>query len=58
MSRKIRVDIETTWAGVGAVEYFEVADEATEDEIAEDAHDIFQNYCNYGFSEVQEGETE
>ena len=52
MTRKIRVDIETTWSGVGEVEYFEVEDDATEEDIAEQAHEIFQQYCNYGWSEV------
>lgn len=32
MVRKIRVDIETTWSGVGETEYFEVEDHAIEDE--------------------------
>ncbi|BDG67564.1 hypothetical protein ENLAB_11280 [Enterococcus innesii] len=29
---KIRIDIETTWSGVGETEYFEVEDDAIEDE--------------------------
>ncbi|MFS0944187.1 hypothetical protein [Enterococcus casseliflavus] len=54
MTRKIRVDIETTWSGVSEVEYFEVEDDATEEDIAEEAHEIFQQYCNYGWSEVEQ----
>lgn len=54
MTRKIRVDIETTWVGASEVEYFEVEDDATEEEIAEQAHDIFQQYCSYGWSEVEQ----
>lgn len=52
MSKKFRVDIETWWAGVGAVEYFEMSDDATEKEIADTAKEIFLDYCNYGYSEV------
>ena len=54
MTRKIRVDIETTWSGVGEVEYFEVEDDATEEDISEEAYEIFQQYCNYGWSEVEQ----
>jgi hypothetical protein len=54
--KKIRVDIETNWAGVGEVEYFEVEDDATDDEIADEAREIFFNRCNYGWSEVEEEE--
>lgn len=56
MSRKFRVDIETSWAGVGEVEYFEMPDDATEEDIAAEAKEIFLNYCNYGYSEVVDGE--
>ncbi|MGF2052862.1 DUF7167 family protein [Enterococcus casseliflavus] len=58
MTRKIRVDIETTWSGAGEVEFFEVEDDATEEEIAEQAHDIFQGYCSYGWSEVEQGQAD
>ncbi len=54
MIRKIRVDIETNWVGAKETEYFEVDDDATEEEIAEQAHDIFQQYCSYGWGEVEE----
>ncbi|MGM0164957.1 DUF7167 family protein [Enterococcus sp. DIV1059_2] len=57
MSKKIRLDIETTWAGVGQVEFFEVEDNATAEEIAEEAQDIFSSYCSYGWSEVEGEDT-
>ena len=56
MTRKFRVDIETNWAGVRAIEYLEMPDDATEEEIADEAREIFYNYCNYGVSEVLEQE--
>lgn len=56
MTRKIRVDIETNWAGVGEVGYFEVEDDATDEEIADEAREIFFNWCNYGWSEVDKEE--
>lgn len=54
MTRRFRVDIETTWAAIGETEYFEVSDDATNEEIAEEAREVFSNYCSYGFSEVKE----
>ncbi|MDA9472069.1 hypothetical protein [Enterococcus sp. 5H] len=54
MTRRFRVDIETTWAGVGETEYFEVSDDATDEEIAEEAREIFSSYCSYGYSEDKE----
>lgn len=54
MTRKFRVDIETTWAAIGETEYFEVSDDATDEDIADEARDIFNNYCSYGFYEVKE----
>lgn len=54
MTRKFRVDVETSQAGIGETDYFEVPDDATEEEIAETAGEIFFSYCNYGFSEVKE----
>lgn len=50
--RQIRVDIETTWAGVSETEFFEVDRNTTEKEIEEIASDIFSSYCSYGWSEV------
>lgn len=52
MTRKIRVDIETNWVGAEETEYFEVEDDATDEEIAGEAREIFFNWCNYGWSEV------
>ncbi|MFR3684207.1 MAG: hypothetical protein ACLTXM_04110 [Enterococcus sp.] len=54
MVRKFRVDIETFWAGINATDFFEVPDDATEEEIEADAKEIFMDYCSYGFSEVEE----
>ncbi|MGG5339716.1 hypothetical protein [Enterococcus mundtii] len=51
--KKIRIDIETCWSSVGAVEYFKVEDDGAEEEIVEEAKEIFYNYCNYGYEEVQ-----
>lgn len=56
MSRKFRIDIETAWAGIGEVEYFEMPDNATEEDIEDEAKEFFFNYCNYGYSEVKEEE--
>lgn len=56
MTRKFRVDIETNWACVGTIEYLEMPDDATEEEIADEAREIFFNYCNYGVSEVEQEE--
>lgn len=56
MTTKFRVVIETNWAGVGTIEYFEMPDDATEEEIADEAREIFFNYCNYGVSEVEKEE--
>lgn len=54
MTRKFRIDIETTWVGAGETDFFEVPDDATEEDIEESAKDIFFTYCNYGFEEVKE----
>lgn len=53
MTRKFRVCIETNWAGVGEIEYFEMPDDATDEEIEEEAREVFYNYCNYGYAEVK-----
>lgn len=54
MTRKFRVDIETTWVGVGETDYFEVPADATEEDIEEAAKDIFSDYCSYGYEELEE----
>lgn len=56
MTRKFRVDIETNWASVGETDYFEMPDDATDEEIADEAREVFFNCCNYGYSEVTEQE--
>ena len=58
MTRRFRVDIETTWAGIGETEYFVVSDDATDEEIADEAREIFSTYCSYGFCEIKEGESQ
>lgn len=50
--RKFRVVIETPFAAGEIIEDFEVDDDATDDEIADEARDIFLNNCNYGYSEI------
>lgn len=50
--RKFRVVIETPFAAGEIIEDFEVDDDATDDEIADEAKDIFFNNCNYGYSEI------
>ncbi|HCI6019575.1 TPA: hypothetical protein NPN74_001618 [Klebsiella quasipneumoniae subsp. quasipneumoniae] len=50
--RKFEVIIETPFVGGEIVEQFEVEDDATEEEIKEEARDIFFNNCNYGYHEI------
>lgn len=50
--RKFRVTIETPFAGGDNVEDFEVEDDATMEEIEDEAKEIFLNNCNYGYDEV------
>lgn len=56
MMRKFKVVIETPFVNGEIIEYFEVEDDATDEEIADEAKDVFLNSCNYGFSEVPEGD--
>ncbi|HDE1046071.1 TPA: hypothetical protein PCB23_002267 [Klebsiella pneumoniae] len=53
--RKFKVTIETGLVGGNFEEIFEVEDDATDEEIAEEAKDIFLNQCNYGYSEITGG---
>lgn len=57
MMRKFKVTIETGLVGGNFEEIFEVEDDATDEEIAAEAKDIFLNQCNYGYSEIT-GEAE
>ncbi|MEG8497807.1 hypothetical protein U4P14_10475 [Klebsiella pneumoniae] len=50
--RHFRVVIETPFVGGEIIEDFAVDDDATEEEIAEEAKDIFLNSCNYSFHEI------
>ncbi|EIS7448080.1 hypothetical protein GHU73_12165 [Citrobacter werkmanii] len=50
--RRFKVTIETGIVGGNFEEEFEVEDDATDEEIAAEAKDIFMNQCNYGFSEI------
>ena len=50
--RKFKVIIETPFVGGTIEDEFEVEDDATEEEIAEEARDVFLNSCNYGFYEI------
>lgn len=49
--KRIRVDIETPTGGP-YVEFFDVDDDASDEDIAAEAADVFGNYCNYGWSEA------
>lgn len=52
--RHFRVVIETPFANGEIIEDFAVEDDATDEDIAEEARDIFFNNCNYGYSEITE----
>lgn len=52
MMRKFKVTIETGVVGGDFEEMFEVEDDATDEEIAAEAKDIFMNQCNYGYREI------
>ncbi|MBS4360652.1 hypothetical protein F3179_18475 [Escherichia coli] len=50
--RKFKIIIETGIAGGDFEDEFEVDDDATPDEIHDEAKDIFFNYCNYSYHEI------
>jgi hypothetical protein len=54
--KTIRVTIETAWVGANETVYIEVENDATEEEIADAAHEEFLNYCSYGYSELGQDE--
>lgn len=56
MMKQVRVNIETSWVGASEEIIIEVDDDATEEEIAEAAHEEFLNYCSYGYSVIGEEE--
>ncbi|EHR6563926.1 hypothetical protein KUW64_002798 [Escherichia coli] len=45
-------------AGGDFEDEFEVDDDATPDEIHDEAKDIFFNYCNYSYHEIKDEEEE
>ncbi len=56
--RKLKIIIETGIAGGDFEDEFEVDDDATPDEIQDEAKDIFFNYCNYSYHEIKDEEEE
>ncbi|EFI6094574.1 hypothetical protein G3813_003575 [Escherichia coli] len=56
--RKFKIIIETGIAGGDFEDEFEVDDDATPDEIQDEAKDIFFNYCNYSYHEIKDEEEE
>ena len=56
--RKFKIIIETGIAGGDFEDVFEVDDDATPEEIHDEAKDIFFNYCNYSYHEIKDEEEE
>ncbi|MBW0063798.1 hypothetical protein HC347_01950 [Escherichia coli] len=56
--RKFKIIIETGIAGGDFEDVFEVDDDATPDEIHDEAKEIFFNYCNYSYHEIKDEEEE
>ncbi|CTU13142.1 putative prophage protein [Escherichia coli] len=54
--RKFKIIIETGIAGGDFEDVFEVDDDATPDEIHDEAKEIFFNYCNYSYHEIKDEE--
>ena len=54
--KRFRVYMETPYAGQSPTEDFEMPDNATDEEIAEEAEEIFFNNFRYGFDELTEQE--
>ena len=54
--KRFRVYMETPYAGQSPTEDFEMPDNATDEEIAEEAKEIFFNNISYGFDELTEQE--
>lgn len=53
---KVLVTIETAWVGASEEVEIELDDDASEEEIAEAAHEEFLNYCSYGWSIIDNQE--
>lgn len=56
--RKFKVIIETPFVGGEIVEEFEMEDDASVNDIEEEARDIFLNNCNFGWHEITDKEDE
>ncbi|WP_426607474.1 DUF7167 family protein [Pantoea anthophila] len=56
--KRVRVNIETSWVGASEEVIIEVDDDATEQDIADAAHEEFLNYCSYGYDVIDEDEEE
>ena len=54
--KRFRVYMETPYARQSPTEDFEMPDNATDEEIAEEAKEIFFNNFSYGFDELTEQE--
>ena len=54
--KRFRVYMETPYAGQSPTEDFEMPDNAADEEIAEEAEEIFFNNFSYGFDELTEQE--
>ena len=52
--KKYRVYMETPYAGQSPTEDFEMPDDATQEEIDEEAEEIFFNNFSYGVEELTE----
>ena len=56
--REFKLTVELSFCGFSNgenTEIFEVEDNATEEEIEEEARETFLNMCSYSFSETSEG---
>lgn len=54
--RNFRVHIDTPYAGQTPTVDFEMPDDATEEDIEQQAREEFLNIFNYGYEELKEGE--
>lgn len=54
--RKFKVTIETGVVNGVFEDIFEVEDDATKEEITDEAKEIFLNQCGYGYTEITDEE--
>ncbi|MCJ8478652.1 hypothetical protein MOO17_11485 [Escherichia coli] len=52
----LRVSIETAWCGCSEVVDIEIEEDMSQEDIEDLAKETFQDYCNYGFHILEEGE--